>query len=309
MDMNVVRDFEETYHIDVIFEYYGSENEMVSLLMSNQGEYDLVVASGTMVESLIAQKLIMPIQKGRMENISKISYLFRTSPSSSIQEYSVPFLWGTTGIAVNREQVKDENPGWEILFDERYAGKIDMLNDIQEDFSPALKIFGASINSDDEGDLSAAEELLLEQKKIVNGYFDPITIQDHLEEGSIAVAYIYSGDCYMAMEKNKDIEYVIPDSGAPIWLDCWVIPSAAPHVGDAHTFIDFVLGPENIAQISNYVWNANTVRDSMSYLNPELLQTPMIYLDEELMSRCEYYEPLSVSRNIFMNRVWAELQQ
>lgn len=309
MDENVVRAFEETYGIDVVFEYYGSENEMVSRLVSNQGKYDLAIASGSMVEALISQKLVMPIQKERITHISGISYLFRTSPSSRIQEYAVPFLWGTTGIAVNREQVKDEKPGWEILFDERYAGEIDMLNDIQEDFSPALKILGASINSSDEGELSAAEELLKKQKNILNGYFDPITIQNHLEKGTVAVAYIYSGDCYVAMEKNESIEYIIPDSGAPIWMDCWVIPTAAPHVDDAHTFIDFILEPENIAQISNYLWYANVVQDSVPYLNQELLNTPTIYLDEELMSRCEYYEPLTASRNAFMNRVWADLHQ
>ena len=309
MDMNVVHAFEETYDIDVEFEYYESEDEMVSLLISNQGEYDLVIASGSMVESLITRKLIMPIQKESIENSSLVVYSFRTFPSPRIQEYSVPFLWGTTGIAVNREQVKDKNPGWDILFDERYAGKIDMLNDIQENFSPALKVVGASIKSTDEDDLLAAEEVLKEQKNIINGYFDPLTIQHHLEEGSVSVAYIYSGDCYIAMEENENIEYIIPDSGAPIWMDCWVIPIAAPHALDAHAFIDFILEPENIAQISNYLWYANTVRDSISYLNPELLNTPMIYLEEELMNRCEYYEPLSVSTNAFMNKVWADLQQ
>lgn len=309
MDMNVVHAFEKKYKITVEFEYYENEDEMVSLLISNPGEYDLIIASGSKVESLITQKLIMPIQKENIENISSISYPFNTSPSPRIQEYSVPFLWGTTGIAVNREMVKEDYPGWDILFDERYAGKIDMLNDIQENFAPALKIIGASINSTDEEELSAAADLLREQKKIIHGYFDPFTMQDHLEEGSVAVAYIYSGDCYMAMEKNENIEYIIPDTGAPIWVDCWVIPTAAPNVRDAHAFIDFVLEPKNIAEISNYVWYANMVPDSVPYLNPELLNTPMIYLDEDLMSQCEFYEPLSVFTNAFMNKVWVDLQQ
>jgi spermidine/putrescine transport system substrate-binding protein len=309
IDMNVVHDFEETYGITVEFEYYENEDEMVSLLISNQGKYDLAVASGSVVESLITRKLIMPIQKENIENLSGIYYPFRATPSPEIQDYSVPFLWGTTGIAVNRERVKDEHPGWDILFDERYAGEIDMLKDMQEDFSVALKAIDVSINSTDEADLSAAAEKLREQKRILNGYFDPITIQDHLKEGSISIAHIYSGDCYVAMEENEQIEYIIPDSGAPIWMDCWVITSAAPNVRDACLFLDFILRPENIAQISNYLWYANTIKDSTQYLNPELLNTPMIYLDEGLMGRCEYYEPLSISTRTFMNRVWVDLQK
>lgn len=309
IDKDVVNEFEERYNINVVFVCYENENEMLSLVQSNPGNYDLAVASGSVVEMMKKLKLVEEIDKDNIPNLSKVGADFRNPPFDRYLECSVPYLWGTTGVAVNRKYVKDEKIGWDILFDGRFRGKIDMLDDIQENFSPPLKMLGASINTTDEETLKKCEKILKEQKGIIRGYFDSIEIQEHLEEGSTYVAYLYSGDTYAAMEENEDLEYIVPEEGAPIWIDNWIIPANAKNKGTAEFFINYIIEPENIARISNYVWYANAVPESKEFINDELLSSEDIYLSDDLIKRCEYYTPLDDDVNAFMNRVWSELRR
>ncbi|MBN1571819.1 MAG: spermidine/putrescine ABC transporter substrate-binding protein [Deltaproteobacteria bacterium] len=307
MEMDVVKEFEKEYNIKVEFVYYVNEHEMISIIQSDPGNYDLAVASGSIVETMINLKLLERIDKNNIPNLSKVDKKFRIPPFDKNLDYSIPYLWGTSGLAVNRKYVKDEDIGWEILFDKRFKGKIDILDDIQEIFAPPLKILGVSINTEDERSLEAAKALLVEQKGIIRGYFDTIEIMKHLEDGTTYVAYLYSGDTYTAKDKNEYLDYIVPDDGAPMWIDNFVIPTNSKNKYAAELFINYVLKPKNIARISNYLWYANAVPESKRFLNEELLNTENIYLTDEVLKRCEYYKPLMGKRNIFMNRVWAEL--
>ncbi len=307
IEMGVVEEFEKKYGVDVEFVNYVNEDEMISLIQSDPGKYDLAVASGSVVETAINLKLLEKVEKRNIPNLSKVDRKFRTPPFDRDLGYSIPYLWGTSGLAVNRKYVKDSDIGWEILFDKRFKGRIDMLDDIQENFAPPLKIFGVSINTADEKSLEAAKAMLMEQKGIIRGYFDSYEIIQHLKEGTTYVAYIYSGDTYVAKEANEDVEYIVPDEGAPIWIDNWIIPADAKNKYTAEVFINYILEPKNIAKISNYLWYANAVSESRGFLNEELLDNENIYLTGDILKKCEYYTSLKGKRIVFMNRVWAEL--
>ncbi len=307
IDMGVVESFEKQFGVTVTIETFENEDQLVSMVLSDPGRYDLAVASGTVVKTMNDMGLTARINKENIPNISGIDPAFTNTPGDPGMLFSVPYLWGTSGIAVNRHYVTSETVNWTILFDERYAGRIDMLNDIQEDFAPALKMIGLSINTRDTADLERAEDVLKEQRRIIRGYFDAQEIQDHLLDGSTFVAFLYSGDSLSVAAEDPDIEYIVPPSGAPIWLDSWVIPATSEHKDTAEAFINFVLKPENIASVSNYLWYANAVPASTRYLNEELVQSPSIYLPAPLLAKCEYYLPVDEATNQFFNRVWYEL--
>ncbi len=309
IDMDVVKEFEEKYGVDVTIEYFENEDEMMSLIQSSPEKYDLTIASDSIVVTMTKLGLLARLNTENIPNISIVDTTIAKSPNSMGMKYSIPYVWGTSGIAINRRYVKDEDIGWEILFDERFSGRIDMLDDIQEDFAAALKILGVSINTTDLKTLEKAEGLLLEQKKIIRGYFSSSEIQKHLEEGSTHIAYLYSSDSLMAIENNMDIEYLVPVSGAPIWMDSWVIPATAKNKYTAEVFINFILEPENIARISNFIWCANAVPKSKKYLDEELLESKEIYLPKSLLDKCEFYSPLNYETNKFMNRVWFQLKK
>lgn len=309
IDMDVVKEFEKKYGVDVIIEYFENEDEMMSLVQSSPEKYDLTIASDSVVVTMTRLGLLARLNTENIPNISKVDTTIAKSPNPMGMKYSIPYVWGTSGIAVNRRYVKDEDIGWEILFDKRFAGRIDMLDDIQENFAAALKVLGVSINTTDLETLQKAEDLLWEQKKIIRGYFNSYDIQRHLEEGSTHVAYHYSCDSLMAMEKNEDIEYLVPDSGAPIWMDNWIIPATAKNKYTAEVFINFILEPENIGRISNFIWSANAVPKSRKYLDEELLESKELYLPKSLLEKCEFYRPLDHETNKFLNRVWFQLKK
>jgi spermidine/putrescine transport system substrate-binding protein len=307
IDMGVVESFEKEFGVTVTIETFENEDQLVSMVLSDPGKYDLAVASGTVVKTMNDMGLTAPIDREDIPNISGIDPAFTNTPGDPGMLFSVPYLWGTSGIAVNRRYVTTEAVDWAILFDGRYADRIDMLNDIQEDFAPALKVIGLSINTRDTADLERAEDMLKEQRRIIRGYFDSQEIREHLLDGSTYVAFLYSGDSLSVAAEDPDIEYVLPQSGVPIWLDSWVIPATSKHKNTAEAFINYVLKPENIAAVSNYLWYANAVPSSNRYLSEELLQSPSIYPPAPLLAKCEYYLPLDEATNRFFNRVWYEL--
>lgn len=307
IDMGVVEEFEKKYNIDVEFVYYANEDEMMSIIQSDPGNYDVAIASGSIVSTMINLKLLEKIDKSNIPNLSRIDKEFKNLFFDKDLSYSAPYLWGTSGLAVNRKYVKDKDIGWEILFDRRFKGKIDMMDDIQEIFVPPLKILGVSINTEDEKSLEEARALLIEQKKIIRGYFSTIEIMRHLKDGTTYVAHLYSGDTYTSRDENEDVDYIVPDEGATIWIDNLVVPANTKNKYAAELFINHILEPENIARISNHLWYANAVPESNSFLSEELLNTKNIYISDEILKKCEYYTPLMGKRNIFMNRVWAEL--
>lgn len=307
IEMGVVKSFEEQNGVTVIIETFANEDEMIGRVLSNPGKYDLAVASGSVVTTMVETGLLAPIDTGNIPGISGIDPGFTNTPADPGMRFSVPYLWGTSGIAVNRRHVAAETIDWAILFDGRYAGRIDMLNDIQEDFAPALKILGSSINSNDKETLMRAERMLKKQRPIIRGYFDSPEIQEHLMDGSTLIAFIYSGDGLTVAERNPDIEYVVPPSGAPIWLDSWVIPSTSKNKRTAEAFIDHILNPDNIAAISNYLWYANAVSSSKPHLNKKLRESQSIYPPAPILAKCEYYLAPDEQTNRFYNRVWYEL--
>ncbi len=307
IEMGVVKSFEEEFGVTVIIKTFASEDEMISLVRSDPGRYDLAVASGSVVTIMAETGLLFPIDTRNIPNISGVDPEFSNTPADPGMRFSAPYLWGTSGIAVNRRYVTAETIDWTILFDERYANRIDMLNDIQENLAPALKIIGRSINTRDIEDLKRAEDILKKQRPIIRGYFDFEQIQKHLMDGSTYIAFIYSGDGLKVAQENPDIEYIVPSSGAPIWLDSWVIPATSKNKDTAEAFINYLLKPENIAAISNHLWYANAVSSSKPYLSKELLQSRSIYLPEPLLAKCEYYLAPDEETNQFYNRVWYEL--
>jgi spermidine/putrescine transport system substrate-binding protein len=309
IDMDVVGAFEKEYGVKVTIEPFENEDEMIALIQSNPEKYDLAVASGSIVKMLIDLGLVGKIDRGLIPNASLIDREFLCPPYDPGGEYSVPYLWGTTGIALNRRFVRDKEIDWGVLFDNRYAGKIEMLDDIQEDFAPALKYLDYSINTRDTRRLGEAEKLLTAQKRIIRGYFSTTEIQGHLIDNTCWVAFLYSGDTLLAAEKNPDITYHVPASGAPIWIDNWVIPATSKNHETAEVFIDYVLKPENIAKISNYTWYANAVSSSRRYLDKELSESRVIYLPPSVLSKCEPYAPLDEATNRYFNRVWYDLKR
>jgi spermidine/putrescine-binding protein len=272
-------------------------------LMVADGSFDLALVDSLSLPPLIDQNLLAKIDRAAIPNSARISPPFSADPLDPDGTFSVPFLWGTFGIVVNRNVITDPEIEWGLLFDRSFSGKIDMPDDIRLLLEAALRDLGTFLGEADTDTLNRAADLLYEQKKIVRGYFQIPEIIDHLAENSSDLSYIDSPSALLAIQRNAVLEYVVPASGAPLWLLVWVIPATSENADSARRLIDFFLDPGRIAAVSNINRIANTVDDSKPYLDDGLAGMPTIILPDGMSARCSLPGPTDLETENFMMRL------
>ncbi len=283
----VISAFEGKFGTEVEVRTFPDEKALLGELRAGVNRYDLIVASNSLMEKLIRLDLLSPIDLDAVPNFRHLEDRFWGLHYDPKNRYSIPYLWGTTGLAVNREKVPGETASWEILWNPKYRGRIAMLSDPDEVIGAALKYLGHSLNTINHGELREAETALLEQKPLLAGYLDPGQIKEKLADGEIWAAQCYSGDAIMVSADNPEVFYLIPREGADLWVDNFAIPASAANPLLAEKFINFCLDPEISAANANYLRYANTNRAARLYTDPEILDHPGLYPGPEVIDRCE----------------------
>lgn len=305
-----IQDFEAEFRVKVNYDNYSSNDELLAKMTSGATGYDVIVPNGYIVEILKDQDLLEPLDMDRIDNFRNVAEKFRSPPydpglPEAERKFSVPYLWGTTGMGFNQAKVGEEVKSWGILWDDNYKAKITMLRDIRHLFSAAFKYLGYSVNSTDPDQLEQAKQKLLEQKALVSAYTND-TYMNMLATGDAWLCQGWSGDVCQVRADNQDVKYVIPEEGSDMYLDSLVIPKGAPHIDLAHEFINFTLRPEISANISNYVWYPNANEASHRYLDPQMLNDPAIYPPSEIMAKLEFLVPLGEYEQQ-ISQAWLEI--
>ncbi len=314
LDEGTIKQFESRYGIKINLETFDDEDAMVSGVQSDPEAHDIIITSGRLVSELIQMRLLSKLDLALLPNLSHIEQRFRNPSYDPGNQYSVPYTWGTTAMAVNRKHIKEQADSWEILWNPEYSGKIAMLPTGPEVVGAALKLLGHSLNSTDAGQLEAARQKLLAQRPLLAGYLDTIEIRDKLISGELWAAQVYAGEGLVAAKENPDVQYVIPKEGATLWVDNILIPRDAKHPKNAHLFMNFILEPEISAGITNHYRYANPNAAARAFALPELIGNASLYPSEEVLQKCEVLTPSSADeadqrRQQIINQVWAELQR
>lgn len=278
VDTELLRKFEEETGIRVIYSNYNTNEDMYVKLKSGGTSYDLVVPSDYMIERLIKEDMLRKIDWDQIPNKKYLDQVYLNQAYDPNQEYSVPFFWGTLGIIYNRELVDEEVDSWGILWDERYAREIIMMDNSRDSLGVALSYLGYSMNSVEEDQLLEARDLLIEQYPLVYAYLVDQT-RDLMINGEAALGVIYSGDALDALSNNEDLDYVIPKEGSNLWFDSMVIPASAKNVDNALAFINFMLEPENAAQNSDYVYYSIPSTEGRMLSDEEIRDSSVAYPD------------------------------
>ncbi len=243
MGENLISDFEDEFGVDVIVEYFDS-NEMMYTKLQAGDSYDVLVPSDYMIERLIANDMLMEIDKSLIPNIENLSDGVKNLDYDPDNTYSVPYFWGTVGLVYNKENVPTElieEKGWEILKDTNYKGKIYMYDSERDSFMVALKALGYSMNTDNEEEINEAYEWLRELNDTMEPIYVTDEVIDSMMNGDKDIAVVYSGDATVILDENEDMEYFMPSEGTNLWSDAMVIPANAENPELAHEFINYVL--------------------------------------------------------------------
>ncbi len=303
----VIHGFERAYHCRVNYDLYDSNEALLTKLQAGNVDYDLVVPSDYMVEILVRQGLLARLVKSRLPNAwANTDPRFLGLPFDPQNDYSVPYAWGTTGLAYRADLVKEKIDSWNALFDPRFAGHILLLDDTREVFGMALKYLGYSLNSTDPDQVRQARDLLLRQKPMVKGYNSSNFEQD-LSAGDAWLAQAYNGNLTFAMRDEPRIRYVIPKEGCTISVDCACIPRHAPHPQLAEDFINYFHRPEVAALFVNDCGFNTPNRYDRQEIDPWLLANPAVFPNPQSLSRCEFMRDLGPVISLY-DRYWTEMK-
>ena len=262
LDASAIKMFEQETGIKIKPEEYESPEEMYTKFSAGSISYDVVCTSDYMVERLIHEGKVAPI------DFSSFSYYKNLDPAilaaaevfDPQNQYSMPYFYGTLGILYNTTMVsEEETESWNILWDDRYRDTIIMQNTVRDSFVPALRLLGRDINTEDETDLRDALSLLVEQKPLVYAYYVDETA-DEMIAGNAALALVYSGEAATAMESNADLSYTVPKEGSNLWIDSWFIPADSTHKENAEKFLDFLCREDVAMRHLDFVWYAKAGR-------------------------------------------------
>ncbi len=247
IDTSLITAFEKAEGCDVVYETFDSNESMYTKVSSGE-LYDVIIPSDYMIERLIKEDKLSPIDKNLITNFSGIKKELLNQHYDPDNTYSVPYFWGTVGILYNKEKVDKsdlDEQGWGILKNPKYKDCLYMYDSERDAFMIALKNLGFSLNTEDKAEFDKAYEWLVEQNQIMNPIYVGDDVIDNMISGNKDIAIVYSGDAAYIMSENENLGYYEPNEGTNFWVDGMVITKTSEQKELAHKFINFMINPEN----------------------------------------------------------------
>lgn len=299
---NTIANFEKATGIKVIYDNFDSYETVQGKMLSGHSGYDLIVLNAALAPPLIKAGAFQPLDKKQLpswHNLDPVVLKNLENYDPGVT-YAAPYTWGSNGVTYNVDKIKARMPDAPIgslamIFDpkivSRFADCGVTLLDSPTDIIPlALTYLGRNPNSVEPKDLKAAEDVLMKVRPYIRK-FDSSGYLNGLANGDLCLSTTWSGDYATAQSRANDagvkikLDYFIPKEGSLIWFDDWYIPADAPNVANAHKFIEYLLQPQVIADVSNYIRYANSNRAATALLNADIRDNPAIYADPITLQR------------------------
>ena len=323
---DTIANFEKETGIKVTYDVFDSNEVLEAKLMSGNTGYDIVVPSLTFLSRQIQAGVFQELDKSRFTNYGNLDPAFMAllAQNDPGNAHSLPYLWGTTGIGYNVAKVKEalgeDAPvdSWALVFEPENLAKLKgcgvaILDTPSEIIPPVLQYLGEEPNSFDEAVIQKGVDRLKEQRPHITYFHSSQFIYD-LANGDICVAVGWSGDIIQAQgraaEAGKGIEiaYSIPKEGAPMWFDMLAIPKGAANVDNAYLFLDYLMRPEVMAGVQNYVMYASANQAALPMVDEAVLQDPGIYPTEETKAKLFTLAVLPPEVDRLFTRHWTTLK-
>jgi spermidine/putrescine transport system substrate-binding protein len=286
MPDSVLKQFTRETGIKINYSTYDSNETMYAKLKANANiGYDVVVPSSYFIDRMRKQKMLHKIDKAKLTNFANLNPALLNKEYDPNNEYSIPYFWSTTGIALNTKYFPlNSVHSWLDLWKPEYKNQLLLLDDTREVFSVALIVLGYSPNETDPEHIKQAYLKLRELLPNVK-IFNAEGVKSIYIDEDISLGMGWNGDIYLANKENSDIQFVYPKEGYILSIDSMVIPIGARHVENAYKFINFILRPEIAKKISLETGYASPNLTAVKMLPSAILNNPIIYPDQEILKR------------------------
>ncbi len=310
LDVNAL--FEQETGIKINYKTFESNESMYTILESGAAEYDIVIPSDYMIGKMIGEGMLAKLNFDNIPNYKFIDEAYKGLEYDPNNEYSVPYTWGTVGIFYNKKYVDETDlaQGWDILWNEKYAGKIYMFDNARDSFAIALKKLGYSMNTPDPAHWQAAYDALAEQKPLVQGYFmDQVFQKMTNEEGWLAPYYSGDGANMITGEDgNENIGYFVPHQGTNLFVDAMCVLSNTKHQKEAEQYINFMCRTDVATANAEYICYSTPHTAALAELDDEVSGDPMFYPDKEVIDNTEVFITLPEDTLKLQKDLWIKLK-
>jgi spermidine/putrescine transport system substrate-binding protein len=306
---SVIVQFEKETGIKVNYSTFESNEIMYAKLRAakNPG-YDLVEPSSYYIDRMRKQSMLTPLNKERLPNYKNLDPDFLNKAYDPNSEYSVPFIWGITGIFLNKDYYSNNAvAGWDNLLDKKYLNQLMFLDDAREVFSMALRMLGYSINDNNPEHIKQA---YLKLKSFMPNVklFNSDAIISLLIDEDATIGMSWNGDMYKASLENSKLQFVYPKNGYEIWVDNFAMLKDAPHPDNAYKLLNFLMRPD-IAKAVSLNINYSTANLAARKLMPADLQTnPALYPSHEVLAQGEFETDVGDQASALFEKYWEQLK-
>jgi spermidine/putrescine transport system substrate-binding protein len=304
MPQSVLDDFAAEYGVKVTYLTYPSQEEAVRQIQDGLA-YDIAVIENDLLPMMVASGLLAEIDHANVPNLKNISANFRDLAFDPGNRHSVPYMWGTSGLLVRSDLAQMPVTRWADLWDPRLGGAIVARNEPVELISVALKSLGYRLNTEEPAELEAAGERLAQLRPRLS--FVDVEAERAIAPllSGDAVAMIgWPGDALVAQSAQGAIAYILPAEGTMLWGDSLTISARSAHKEAAERFLNFVLRPEVSAQIVNAYSYATANEAAYPFIQPEILNNPIVFPPLDAIAKGEWYMPLSPEGKLLYDRAW-----
>jgi putrescine transport system substrate-binding protein len=324
IDDSILEDFTKETGIKVVYDVFDSNEILETKLLAGGSGYDVVVPTSNFLVRQIEAGVYQKLDKSKLPNIVNMwdvvtSRVAKYDPDNA---YSINWMWGTVGLGYNEKKVQealgvDTIDSWDVFFNPEKLSKLAdcgvYVLDSPADIIPiTMKYLGLDPESKSAEDFAKVEETLLKIRPFIRKFHSSEYI-NALANGDICLAVGWSGDVFQARDRAAEadqgvvVNYVVPKEGTEMWFDQMAIPADAPHVAEAHEFLNYVMKPEIAAKATNYVYFPNGNKASQEFIDKEITGDPAIYPDQATLDKLFTVSPYDPKTQRIVTRTWTKI--
>jgi len=322
---SVIDAFEREYGIEVNYDIYDTSEIVDTKLLAGRSGYDVVFHGASFASRLLAIGVFQPLDKSKLSNWGnldpiKLEAIEEFDPGN---RFGMPYMWGTTGVTYNADMIEARLPNapvdsYDLIFDPAVISKfsdcgVSFLDDPTSVVPMGMIYLGHPFNSVEPEHLEAVEELFTAVRPYIK-YFSSSKLTIDLPSREVCIAMSWSGDYAVAITRAREVgidlnlKYAIPAEGGIGWYDMVFIPADASHSDNAHLFLNYLLRPNVIATVTNYIGYANANQAANPLIIPEYYSDVAIYPDDETFQSLEITHILEPTLERRRSRTWTRIK-
>lgn len=312
LDPQLLVEFKQRTGITVELKFYEETDEMVEGLKSYPGDFDVFICEDGYVPILAGKRMMKKLDQSRLTHWKNLDPARLDEPFDPGNEFTIPYLWGTTLLAYRKDLLPDPKPSWSMIFDPRVKNSLSFMNERMECYAGVLRTMNLNLPEADEAAISKAADAmvwLIQEHGLRLG--SEKDVKQFLLEGTCALSMMYSGDAARLAEENPaaQLGYFIPEEGATVWTDSFCISLDSTRVDNAYKFLDFMLEARSAAASSNFAHYASPNMAAVPFIDADLINNRTINPVPEVLAKCRYFKLRNVDGQNWVNGGWRRVQE